>query len=106
MKRIIILPLFLLILSACSPDQEVNPDRNLSDNRSLAKTEIIDLEIEDKHQIDLSKDTLSFLALGDSYTIGTAVETRFRWPLQFADSLASTNINLDTPEIVLTFRAC
>lgn len=31
--------------------------------------------------------TLSYLALGDSYTIGEGVDARGGWPMQLADAL-------------------
>jgi lysophospholipase L1-like esterase len=43
---------------------------------------------------------LTFLALGDSYTIGEAVEEDDRWPVQLADTLNSLNIPFDDPEII------
>ena len=42
----------------------------------------------------------SYLALGDSYTIGEAVEEKHRWPMQLADSLAQKNIVLGVPDII------
>jgi len=42
----------------------------------------------------------SYLALGDSYTIGEAVEEKHRWPMQLADSLAQKNIVLGDPDII------
>jgi lysophospholipase L1-like esterase len=41
-----------------------------------------------------------FLALGDSYTIGHAVDTTERWPVQLADSLIMTGIDITEPEII------
>ncbi len=42
----------------------------------------------------------SFLALGDSYTIGESVEEDDRWPVQLADSLNERGILFDDPEII------
>ena len=42
----------------------------------------------------------SYLALGDSYTIGERVKKNQRWPMQLADSLAQKSIFLETPEII------
>jgi lysophospholipase L1-like esterase len=43
---------------------------------------------------------LTYLALGDSYTIGEAVEEDDRWPVQLVDSLNSLNIPFDDPVII------
>ena len=44
----------------------------------------------------------SFLALGDSYTIGEGVEPRQRWPVQLATALRAEGIALDDPRIIAT----
>ena len=43
---------------------------------------------------------LTYLALGDSYTIGESVEIDERWPVQLADSLAKTGIKVEDPKII------
>ncbi len=43
---------------------------------------------------------ISYLALGDSYTIGQGIEEDGRWPLQLADSLALYDISLSPVEII------
>jgi lysophospholipase L1-like esterase len=43
---------------------------------------------------------LRYLALGDSYTIGEAVDKNGRWPVQLADSLRSRGIHVSDPVIV------
>jgi lysophospholipase L1-like esterase len=40
---------------------------------------------------------LSFLAIGDSYTIGEMVETSQRWPNQLVQLLATENVNFQLP---------
>jgi lysophospholipase L1-like esterase len=45
-------------------------------------------------------DTLSFLALGDSYTIGESVEESGRWPVQLAQALRDEGIVVADPVIV------
>ena len=45
-------------------------------------------------------DTLRFLALGDSYTIGESVAEDMRWPVQLVDSLATKGIHFEVPEII------
>jgi lysophospholipase L1-like esterase len=45
---------------------------------------------------------ISHLALGDSYTIGTAISMEGRWPVQLAKSLVSNGITITRQEIVAT----
>ena len=45
---------------------------------------------------------LSYLALGDSYTIGEGVATDGRWPMQLAARLREDGIDLADPRIVAT----
>lgn len=47
-------------------------------------------------------DTLRFLALGDSYTIGQSVAVNGRWPVQLSDSLAVRGFYTDTMRIIAT----
>ncbi len=42
----------------------------------------------------------TYLALGDSYTIGEGVEENKRYPLQLQDSLRKNDIHLDTVQII------
>ncbi len=44
----------------------------------------------------------SFLALGDSYTIGESVPESARWPLQLVARLHANGIRLDPPRIIAT----
>jgi lysophospholipase L1-like esterase len=46
--------------------------------------------------------TLSYLALGDSYTIGEGVEESGRWPMQLARSLRDAGIATTDPRIIAT----
>jgi lysophospholipase L1-like esterase len=47
-----------------------------------------------------STESKTYLALGDSYTIGESVQVNERWPKQLADSLKFAGINLDSVEII------
>lgn len=46
--------------------------------------------------------TLSYLALGDSYTIGESVNESERWPNQLAKSLSTKGIFVSAPRIIAT----
>ncbi len=43
---------------------------------------------------------LSYLALGDSYTIGESVEERMRWPVQLTAELRSKGLAVNDPKII------
>ena len=47
-------------------------------------------------------DTMKFLALGDSYTIGESVAESGRWPVQLARTLRDEGIALAEPRIIAT----
>ena len=46
--------------------------------------------------------SLSYLALGDSYSIGEGVAEAGRWPLQLARALRADGFALDDPQIIAT----
>jgi len=48
----------------------------------------------------MSPDSLSFLALGDSYTIGESVDSSLRWPVQMARRLRAEGIPLTDPLVI------
>ena len=50
----------------------------------------------------MQKEKYSFLALGDSYTIGESVEENERWPNQMVSLLKVENINFTKPQIIAT----
>ena len=68
----LLLPLFITFAISCTP-----------------KTQKLDTHKE-----------YTFLALGDSYTIGEAVEESQRWPVQLVDQLAKDSIKNDTLKII------
>lgn len=49
-----------------------------------------------------SRAQLSYLALGDSYTIGEGVDAAGRWPVQLAAALRASGIDLADPRILAT----
>lgn len=46
--------------------------------------------------------SLSYLALGDSYTIGESVKDSERWPVQLASALTKKGVNVSAPRIIAT----
>lgn len=50
--------------------------------------------------LGFGQDSLSFLALGDSYTIGESVKESHRWPVQLSDSLNKRGVAIKEPMII------
>ncbi len=50
----------------------------------------------------MPQNSLSFLALGDSYTIGESVAENERWPVQLANQLNDRGIEMESPKIIAT----
>ena len=50
--------------------------------------------------MEIVPDTTSYLALGDSYTIGEGVEAAGRWPMQLAANLRDAGIAIADPRIL------
>ena len=49
---------------------------------------------------DVDAQNYSYLALGDSYTIGEKVDKSQRWPVQLVDSLQERGIAIEEPRII------
>lgn len=47
-----------------------------------------------------STQVFSYLALGDSYTIGESVNAGDRWPIQLVERLKDQKLNFDSPKII------
>ena len=47
-----------------------------------------------------STEPLTYLALGDSYTIGESVPEEGRWPVQLVDSLQKRGVEINAPKII------
>ena len=78
LKPFLLLPLFLtlfLVSANCQPDEEYQK---------------------------LEKESVRYLALGDSYTIGTAINPQNSYPYQLADTLRMMGISVDTTQIIAT----
>ena len=56
--------------------------------------------IEDEDPIAAPEEQASYLALGDSYTIGEGVSTAERFPVQLADALRQRGVDLASPRVI------
>ncbi len=62
---------------------------------------LLSLSVGMTQSIDKSE-RISFLALGDSYTIGESVLQQERWPVQLANRLNAKGYSVETPRIIAT----
>ncbi len=76
------------VLASCT----AHPPRAASDNAKAT-----DATTNNK---DTPMQTLRYLALGDSYTIGESVDAQARWPVQLAKGLRDAGIAIDAPVII------
>ena len=51
-------------------------------------------------KVDTNKTSFSFLALGDSYTVGNFVSESENWPFRIQNKLAELGINVSRPKII------
>lgn len=51
---------------------------------------------------DMQNDSISYLALGDSYTIGESVDEELRWPVQLAKKMTDNGVTVRPPRIIAT----
>ena len=86
---------FLLILFARC-DNSIIYTNEISDQSS---TEIID-DNNNKNFISPNNKSYSFLALGDSYTVGEGVSYEESWPSQFVDYALERGIDFKNPELI------
>ncbi|MAN27966.1 MULTISPECIES: SGNH/GDSL hydrolase family protein [Mesonia] len=80
MRYLSALYLFLFIFSSCGSTSEMSDHEvaNISPNSN----------------------TISYLALGDSYTIGESVAESERWPVQLADKFRNDGFSIENPKII------
>ena len=96
MKRVVLFILILLIVS-CSEKGNLD-EKNQID--TIENQESIYNDLIDNTSESISQNNLSFLALGDSYTIGESVIEEERWPNQMVDIALNENVMFDQPDII------
>ncbi|MEQ8471010.1 MAG: SGNH/GDSL hydrolase family protein [Marinoscillum sp.] len=62
--------------------------------------EFDEMEDQDTTKNDNPLEDLTYLALGDSYTIGESVEESKRWPVQLVEDLRSAGVEISDPQII------
>ena len=80
-KSLFISILSILLFSACTGNTDISPD--IEKNRGPVKLQ-----------------PLTYLALGDSYTIGESVTEPERWPAQLASKLNKKGLEVRGPIII------
>ncbi|RKS53876.1 lysophospholipase L1-like esterase [Gillisia mitskevichiae] len=76
---LIVLGLLIFMMSCSSSSEALKPEES---------------EVPD------SPDNLSYLALGDSYTIGESVSEDVRWPVQLVKKLREKDLKINSPKII------
>lgn len=59
-----------------------------------------DHTMEEKDTMENTADKMTYLALGDSYTIGERVDESERWPVQLVADLNAGGVEISTPQII------
>lgn len=93
LKRGIFLSIFLL--SASCETQNSSDDQIITNDIEEDSSKLNEIDINNS-----SVSKFSFLALGDSYTIGEGVEESKRWPNQFIDIAYEKGLYFEKPKII------
>ena len=88
-RAYIFLFLFVTANSACSEEEETFSSPEVSTPASSLI-----------NNVSISGKTFSYLALGDSYTIGQGVEEEDNWPNQLKGQLLSKTVSLSPVQII------
>jgi len=97
MRKAILFLTIILFLS-CSNENHLN-DKNQNELISNDQEGLIDIS-DNTNQSLTESNNLSFLALGDSYTIGESVLQDQRWPNQMVDIALNQGVFFDQPNII------
>jgi len=85
--------IFLLTISC-------NPQNSLENDVEYSNIENDNFELNEIDKVNSNTSKLSFLALGDSYTIGEGVNENERWPNQFVEIANENGLEIEKPEII------
>ena len=85
----------LTVINACSSNTNYN-----NEDLNIDRDDFSVLLIEDNNLNTRGESPHSFIALGDSYTIGEGVNEDERWPNQFIDFAYENGIEFDQPVII------
>lgn len=83
---------FSILFVLCFCEDKSNIDKTMEEE--------LDDSVDEKEKPKKLKDSISYLALGDSYTIGESVIELGRWPVQLVQRLIDSGHVVKTPRII------
>ena len=85
----------LTVMSGCTSNTNYNDEDLNIDRDDLSDTLVVEDNLNNPRE-----SPYSFIALGDSYTIGEGVNEDERWPNQFVDVAYESGVDFDQPMII------